>query len=64
MSDLTKFHYHELIDRTSLIETMFDQFVLDTEVIESHPELLEIATRISDDLGALYQALGSRPEWL
>lgn len=48
----------ELMDRAFILSSMFDDFILQHEVVTQNPHLEEAATRISDLLGEFYQQAG------
>ncbi len=55
--EIDKFHWHEALDRTSIIMQNFNSNVIDHAVIEQHPELNALAERAIDALYDLYQAI-------
>lgn len=57
-----RFDIHEVLDRTSIIERNFDDFIVDAPVLTSRPKLLKHALRVSAALGDFYQAVG-RERW-
>jgi hypothetical protein len=56
---LTPLHWHEALDRTSIVLDMFDRAVSCHPVIEQTPELQRLAEGAAAQLAALYQAIGS-----
>jgi hypothetical protein len=59
---LDKYHYHEALDRCSLVAEVFEDQVIDHHVIHSlkknHPAK-KTANKISELFGELYQQLGT-----
>lgn len=53
-----KFHNHELLDRTFMIDSMFDTFVYEHPALEGDAKVL--AEEISTKLGQLYGMLGEK----
>ena len=49
---------HELLDRSHLVSTMVDDFLLNHPVSLLNPELYEQATKASRALAKLYQMVG------
>jgi hypothetical protein len=58
MFDLSGFGGHELLDRSHLISTMADDFLLNHPSALLNPELYEQATKASRALAKLYQMVG------
>ena len=52
-----EFHKHELLDRTFMIDSMFDTFVYEHPALEGDAKAL--AEEISIKLGQLYGMLGN-----
>ncbi len=50
--------YHEVLDRTFLVSQMFSDFVAEHPACEQTPELCEMADKIGDLLGEMYQLSG------
>ncbi len=59
MFELGGFGGHELLDRTHLLSTMVDDFVLNHPAALLNPELYQQATKASRALGKLYQMVGT-----
>lgn len=59
MFELGGFGGHELLDRTYLLSTMLDDFVLNHPAALLNPELYQQATKVSRALGKLYQMVGT-----
>lgn len=57
---LTEYYWHEALDRSFVVSEMFEQFILYSPAVQQTPHLLQLASKISDDLGALYQAIGQK----
>jgi hypothetical protein len=55
---LTVGHMHEACDRTFMLSSMFDDFLLQHPAVMGTPELKKKAEAISDALGDFYQASG------
>jgi len=53
-----EFHKHELLDRTFMIDSMFDTFVFEHPALEGDAK--DLAEEISTKLGQLYQMLGEK----
>ena len=53
-----KLKNHELLDRTFMIDSMFDTFVYEHPALEGGAKVL--AEEISTKLGQLYQMLGEK----
>jgi len=53
-----EFSYHEVLDRTHVIISQFEEFVMEHPAINKHEELQEKAENIHNLLGALYQEIG------
>lgn len=58
MFDLGGFGGHELLDRSHLLCTMVDDFVLNHPAALLNPELYEQATKASRSLAKLYEMVG------
>jgi hypothetical protein len=57
--ELDLFSYHELLDRSYLIMTQIESFLIEHQVVEAHPELkkpLEDAILL---IGEVYKAAGT-----
>lgn len=52
------FGQHEVLDRTHVVASMFEEFVLSHGWVQTTPELLAEAEKISDALGDFYQQVG------
>jgi hypothetical protein len=58
MFDLGGFGGHELLDRSHLISTMVDDFLLNHPAALLNPELYEQATKASRAVAKLYEMVG------
>jgi hypothetical protein len=56
MSD--QFHYHEVLDRLSVMMGMLSDYVSNTPVMEDEPELLKLVDEAHDKLAEAYQLCG------
>ena len=54
-----EFSYHEVLDRVSIIADMFDEHILQHNVLRCEPELKEEAAIICELLHKFYQQWGS-----
>lgn len=52
---IDEFHYHEIMDRLYIIETMVDNYLLEHPVLNEDKDLKKIITNISNDLHIAYQ---------
>jgi hypothetical protein len=59
MFDLGGFGGHELLDRSHLMSTMVDDFLLNHPVALLNPELYEQASKASRALAKLYEMVGT-----
>jgi hypothetical protein len=55
---MTEKLHHELLDRTFMIDSMFDTFVYEHPALEGDAK--DLAEQISTKLGQLYQMLGEK----
>ena len=51
---LDEFHYHELLDRLTIINDMIENYLIDHPACEVHPELKDMLTDAQDILGNVY----------
>jgi len=58
MFELNGFGGHELLDRSHLISTMVDDFLVNHPAALLNPELYEQATKASKAVAKLYQMVG------
>lgn len=58
MEILDKFHYHEALDRTSLITDLLESHLLDHPAIEQNPDWRAHVENAMMELARLYQAIG------
>lgn len=57
-NELDDFHYHEVLDRLSIINDMMENYLVDHVVCEEHPELKDIIESAQDILGEAYLKMG------
>jgi hypothetical protein len=53
-----EFSAHEALDRSHLISTVFHEFIVENDFVESQPDLRRRAEEIGNLLGEFYQAVG------
>ena len=58
-SELDEFHYHEALDRTHLIASMIEEFLLNHPVFEKHNHLRESAEKAQELIVDTYQSIGA-----
>lgn len=58
--DEDEYSRHEILDRTALIRSTFQEWVLDAPACQADPEFKELAERSWAALEALYQKIGSK----
>lgn len=51
---LDKFHYHEVMDRLTMINDMIENYLIDHHVCEKHQDLKDKLTDAQDILGEVY----------
>lgn len=56
---IDKFHYHEILDRTYIIEFMLDEHLLNHPVVQKHSILKKKLKKISSKLADVYQIVGN-----
>ena len=61
---LDKFHYHEALDRASIVVDIFDDHVLQHPVVQKHKKLKKKATKLVYAMADFYQLLGSYQPYL
>lgn len=57
---LDKFHYHELLDRLHIVNTMVDEFLLSHPVCDQELSIKEKLMMVSIELGNAYQEIGTK----
>jgi hypothetical protein len=57
--ELDLFSYHELLDRSYLIMTQIESFLIDHQVVEAHPELKKPLEDAMLLIGEVYRAAGT-----
>ena len=57
--ELDLFSYHELLDRSYLIMTPIESFLIDHQVVEAHPELKKPLEDAMLLIGEVYKAAGT-----
>ena len=57
--ELDLFSYHELLDRSYLIMTQIESFLIDHQVVEAHPELKKPLEDAMLLIGEVYKAAGT-----
>ena len=57
--ELDHFSYHELMDRSFLIMTQIESFLIDHQVVEAHPELKKPLEDAMLLIGEVYKAAGT-----
>jgi len=55
---LTSGHYHEVMDRASLMANTWDREVEQLQATQAHPQLKEAAAKAGKALGDFYQLAG------
>ena len=55
---LDRFHWHEALDRTSLVANMFDDHVFEHPAITSNKKLKAMAEKVSEKIWTLYEKIG------
>lgn len=58
MSKVNPGHYHEVMDRSHIINQMWHQFIQENAACKEDPELSKLAEEIGDKLGEFYQKAG------
>ena len=57
--ELDQFSYHELMDRSFLIMSQIENFLMYHQVVNAHPELREHLNQALLLLGCVYKAAGT-----
>jgi hypothetical protein len=57
---LDKFHYHEVLDRLHVINTMIDEFLLEHPVVINNKKINKKIEKASELLSKTYQEIGGR----
>ena len=57
--ELDHFSYHELMDRSYLIMSQIEDFLIGHHVVDAHPELKEPLEKALLLIGEVYQAAGT-----
>ena len=57
--ELDLFSYHELLDRSYLIMSQIESFLIDHQVVEAHPELKKPLEDAMLLIGEVYRAAGT-----
>ena len=57
--ELDLFSYHELLDRSYLIMTQIESFLIEHQVVEAHPELKKPLEDAMLLIGEVYKAAGT-----
>jgi len=57
---LDRFDYHEVMDRTNMILSTFEDFVIKHPLVEMNQDLRDKAEEASTILGELYQMTGRK----
>jgi len=57
--ELDLFSYHELLDRSYLIMSQIESFLIDHQVVEAHPELKKPLEDAMLLIGEVYKAAGT-----
>lgn len=60
MEELNHGYWHEALDRTHVVQSLFADQVAEHPVIVQHPDLEALAEAAQDALMALYQAIGHK----
>lgn len=55
---IDKFHYHEVMDRLHLINSMIDEFLLEHPAVIENKKIMKKITKASDKLSEAYQSIG------
>lgn len=53
-----KFHYHEVLDRLHIINSMIDDLLLEHPAVIENKKIMKKITKASDKLSEAYQATG------
>jgi len=56
---LDKFHYHEALDRTHMINCIINEHLTNHPVIQNHKKLLILTEKVEEILSDIYQSIGS-----
>ena len=57
--ELDQFSYHELMDRSFLIMSQIENFLMYHQVVNAHPELKEHLDQALLSIGEVYKAAGT-----
>lgn len=55
---IDKFHYHEVLDRLHLINTMIDEFLLEHPAVIENKKIMKKIEKASEKLSKAYQEIG------
>lgn len=55
---IDKFHIHEAMDRTNMIASIWQDFIVDHPAVMDNPKWLKDAKKIARLIGKLYQDIG------
>lgn len=58
LAPLTMLHYHELLERLSMLESVWQRELVELRVVQCDDALRAQAEGIADAIAALYQAAG------
>lgn len=58
--ELNDGHFPEITDRVFCMQDTWDRLIVDHPAIMQTPELKELAEKIQDQMGALYQKCGAK----
>ena len=56
---LDEFHYHEVMDRLTLISDVLDRHILSHPICDKHPEIQEMINKILDDIVDVYSKVSN-----
>jgi hypothetical protein len=58
---LDKFHYHEILDRISIIQSQIDDFVGNHPVVTRNKKYIKQINKAQKELGKVYQSVILKP---
>lgn len=57
-NELDDFHYHEALDRLTIIGEMIERLLIDHPVLEEHRDLRDTVEKAEDLIGDAYLSIG------
>lgn len=58
LGELDDFHYHEVLDRLTMIGDMVERYLIDHPVLEEHKALRDVVEKAQDLIGDAYLMMG------